>query len=396
MEPTAAVPRDRPDTGVAILMLGMHRSGTSAVTGLLGTLGAGMPRDAMPASGENSRGYFESIGVARAGERLLRAARSSWFDPRALDLSRLPAAALAAHRADLGDTIAAGFGGAPLIALKDPRQCRFVGLAEAALAERGYASRAVLVVRGADDVAASLRARDGMTPDHARLLWLRHMLDAERDSRGAMRAVIRFDALLDDWPPVVDRLLPLLGRRPGSLSQEVRDAVHRFLSPALRHHRDVRLPEEFAELAQLVRTAEAAFAALADEDGTPQRAALDRVAERLRERPWIEGDAIHDELRHRRSPAPAPAHEPVARDEPPPPPALEPLPDEDETVRAIRESGLFDRDYYLRTYPDVTATGLDPIVHYVTIGAPKGRNPSALFNTGFYARQMARRPGAAA
>ena len=46
-------------------------------------------------------------------------------------------------------------------------------------------------------------------------------------------------------------------------------------------------------------------------------------------------------------------------------------------------------------YPEVAASGLDPIEHYLQIGAAKGYDPSPLFDTGYYARQMARRMGAA-
>ncbi|MFD2498000.1 hypothetical protein ACFSTI_02805 [Rhizorhabdus histidinilytica] len=57
----------------------------------------------------------------------------------------------------------------------------------------------------------------------------------------------------------------------------------------------------------------------------------------------------------------------------------------------IRDSGLFDEAWYRATYPDAAASGLDPIEHYLTIGAPQGYDPNPLFDTGFYARQMARR-----
>jgi hypothetical protein len=61
-----------------------------------------------------------------------------------------------------------------------------------------------------------------------------------------------------------------------------------------------------------------------------------------------------------------------------------------EQAQRIRESGLFDENWYLRTYPDVKASGEDPIMHYLLVGAREGRSPSELFDTAFYARQMAR------
>ena len=54
--------------------------------------------------------------------------------------------------------------------------------------------------------------------------------------------------------------------------------------------------------------------------------------------------------------------------------------------RLIKESGLFDRDYYLRVNPDVAKLRIDPIRHYLMHGAAEGRNPSADFNTRDYIR----------
>ena len=50
----------------------------------------------------------------------------------------------------------------------------------------------------------------------------------------------------------------------------------------------------------------------------------------------------------------------------------------------ILKSGLFDKDFYLRTYPDVAARKFDPICHYLLFGARELRNPNPSFNTGRY------------
>lgn len=50
----------------------------------------------------------------------------------------------------------------------------------------------------------------------------------------------------------------------------------------------------------------------------------------------------------------------------------------------ILRSGLFDRSYYLLTYPDVRRADVDPIWHFVRSGWQEGRDPSRDFNTTFY------------
>lgn len=50
----------------------------------------------------------------------------------------------------------------------------------------------------------------------------------------------------------------------------------------------------------------------------------------------------------------------------------------------IKRSGLFDAAFYLRSNPDVAASGLDPLAHYLERGAVEGRNPHPLFDTSYY------------
>ena len=45
---------------------------------------------------------------------------------------------------------------------------------------------------------------------------------------------------------------------------------------------------------------------------------------------------------------------------------------------------LFDSDYYLKTYPDVAAAGVNPLMHYLMSGGVTGRNPCALFDSAWY------------
>ena len=50
----------------------------------------------------------------------------------------------------------------------------------------------------------------------------------------------------------------------------------------------------------------------------------------------------------------------------------------------IKECGIFDAEFYLESYPEVAAAGMDPVRHYIDHGAKERRNPSPFFNTGYY------------
>lgn len=54
------------------------------------------------------------------------------------------------------------------------------------------------------------------------------------------------------------------------------------------------------------------------------------------------------------------------------------------TISRIRESVFFDADWYLAQNPDVAASRVDPLTHYLLNGASEGRDPSAQFSTTYY------------
>jgi hypothetical protein len=57
-----------------------------------------------------------------------------------------------------------------------------------------------------------------------------------------------------------------------------------------------------------------------------------------------------------------------------------------------RRPTLFDKTYYLETYPDVAKAGVDPYRHYISHGVREGRNPNAFFDTAYYLSQTSDRP----
>jgi len=373
----------------AILVLGMHRSGTSALTWLLGQLGAALPKDAIAASGDNARGYWESQALVKADDQLLRVARSSWFDPRPLDLSRLSPDGLRSRKNRIREAIEGAWGDARLLAIKDPRQCRCVPVIADVLGDMGVEPRALLMLRSPAEIARSVASRDGTTPAYAHLLWLRHMIDAERATRGMTRAVVDYDGMLANWRQVAARIAPLADRPGWEPNESEAAAVDAFLDPALRHHQAAAAELE-EPLAQIVRGVDEGLRGLLERDDEAARGRLDGAYARLDAVPWLEGDIVHDELRHRRM-----APDTLVEAEPAPVRQPEPAADPSGDADLIRNSGLFDVDFYRARYPDVVESGLDPVDHYLRIGAAKGYDPSPLFDTGYYARQMARRMGAA-
>src|SRR4029077_1974458 len=77
----------------------------------------------------------------------------------------------------------AEFANATLLILKDPRICRFVPFWLDVLKEMKVAPRIVIPLRSPLEVAHSLKKRNALSLTKGLLLWLRHVLDAEAQTR---------------------------------------------------------------------------------------------------------------------------------------------------------------------------------------------------------------------
>ena len=75
----------RMQQNTAVIVLGMHRSGTSALAGTLQRLGLDLGDGLMPANAENERGFFEHLEIVDIHDRLLATLDSSWDDPNSLE-----------------------------------------------------------------------------------------------------------------------------------------------------------------------------------------------------------------------------------------------------------------------------------------------------------------------
>jgi len=217
-------------------VLGMHRSGTSALSGSLSLLGYGLPATLAPADQSNRQGYFESKALWDVNDELLAKIGSGWNDWTPVDLSTLPASLYQSSLKRATDILRAEYKhcDGPMI-LKDPRMCRLMPLWLDALARVGFAPHVVHTHRHPLEVAASLHRRDGYDPAFGLLMWLRHVLDAEHATRKVPRCFTSFDLLMQDRRGTLETIhqrldLPL---PPSKVSGET--PAEGFLSTELRH-----------------------------------------------------------------------------------------------------------------------------------------------------------------
>ncbi|WP_332767532.1 sulfotransferase family protein [Phenylobacterium sp.] len=219
----------------AYLVLGMHRSGTSAVTQLLALAGAELPQNVMPGDEHNAKGYFEPWKIAVFNDERLRAGGGAWDDVFAFPYQPLPGPQEAEWAAKALALYDAEFGEAWFPLLKDPRVSVLAPLWRATLKARNMPARAVMPVRHPLSVAKSLMRRDGFPVEKSVLLWVTYMLAAELYSRDMPRAFVGYDRLLADWRAEVTRIEAAHGAALPRLSERAASEIDAFLTTDLRH-----------------------------------------------------------------------------------------------------------------------------------------------------------------
>jgi hypothetical protein len=233
-----------------VLVVGKGRSGTSLLAGILGRLGFQIPQPEVKADRTNPSGFSEPLWVVKFHKRLLHARRVTAFDARSGAWEQMAELADDGDvRAELGSWLDAQFTEADNLVVKDPRIVWFLPLWLRCADDLDIQMSFVTVMRHPAEVVASGRASYGTWQNDASraLSWLNVTLHAEQATRGARRAFVRYDDLLEDWAREVSRLGELL-EVPSLVGIDHADHpdVGAFVDPAL--HRSavgwdgVRLP----------------------------------------------------------------------------------------------------------------------------------------------------------
>ena len=259
----------------------MHRSGTSALTRVFSLLGAELPRELLAPAPDNPRGYWEPRSVVELNDRILRGAHSFVDDPFAIAPGWFDSEEALAFYEPARVLLEREFAAAPLFVLKDPRIARLLPIWLPALEGIGVEPSFALTLRNPLEVAESLRLRNGFPAEKSLMLWLRHLLEAERATRLHRRTFVSFATLIDDWRSVAKQVARELELTWPRSYEDVQEEVCVFLSPELRHHRfTLDALETGNEIVDWIRRASQATLSR-DLEEEERRALLDSVAAEL-------------------------------------------------------------------------------------------------------------------
>jgi hypothetical protein len=220
----------------AVLVLGMHRSGTSALARGLQMLGVYLGNDFISPKPDNPTGYWEDRNIYEINERLLAVFGLKWEEVALIDDARWDAPEVEPLRIEAVKYLRSQFVSHPLWGFKDPRTIRLLPFWSSVLRSLDVDESYLLVIRNPRSVANSLIRRHGMEAVTAHLLWLVYVVPNLSMIANRPFIVADYDLVMANPRQELERIarglkIPLTDTSKAEIDRFVCD----FLDPNLRH-----------------------------------------------------------------------------------------------------------------------------------------------------------------
>jgi hypothetical protein len=189
---------------MGVLVVGMHRSGTSALAGALDAMGfeAGPSDDLMEGDEGNPQGYFELRSIASLNDEILAHYRGRWDSPPLFAPGWEHDDAALAYATRARDALAEVYASDAYV-LKDPRISLLLPLWRQ-VTDAGTC--AMVIVREPLEVAASLTRRNGLPTASGLALWAAYNRALLRDLEGMAVHICSYTDLVNDPTTVLSQV----------------------------------------------------------------------------------------------------------------------------------------------------------------------------------------------
>lgn len=227
-----ASPETRNERSIFVVV-GMHRSGTSLCSNVLGLLGVDMT-DEVGENHSNPLGHFERWEIMKLHEEVL-----GLFDRKYYSNTHdypLPPAWWADFRLRpikerLKLNLAPVMSRTDLLGFKDPRTTRLMPMWNQIFTELRLRPRFIICIRNPAHVAASLLARDNLELEIGEMRALDYVVEALRHTRGRDRCFIRYDDWMMDPMLNATKLLNFVNSSTPIETRDLEIAVHTVVRP---------------------------------------------------------------------------------------------------------------------------------------------------------------------
>jgi hypothetical protein len=211
------------------LVLGMHRSGTSATAGALSHLGlnVGSEERLFPPSIDNPFGFFEASDITLFNDSVLAHHHLSWTSASFESLSPFDVRDVQTARHLVFEV------NGVITCVKDPRLALLIPLWRSALLDR---IACVVVLRDPREVVWSLVVRNGLTPVHAAALWFVYNAHIAEESAGLPKFIVHYETLVSNPESVMGALASFLAENGAleGVNEEQISLAAKSINPKVR------------------------------------------------------------------------------------------------------------------------------------------------------------------
>lgn len=217
-----------------IVVLGMHRSGTSVIARGLQVLGVELGDRLMPPSeGNNSKGFWEDVDINALNIEMLQFLKIDWHSLTPIQASDVNRVCQSGYLQRAQDLLEYKSTAVKRFAFKDPRVAKLLPFWNEVFAQSQISVDYVLVIRHPLSVCSSLAKRDGFDFEKSHLLWLEHVIGSLAGTEGKNRILVDYDLFMQTPAAELTRIAEEL--RLSVDSAELRRFQNEFLDPALQH-----------------------------------------------------------------------------------------------------------------------------------------------------------------
>src|SRR3989339_1460197 len=212
-----------------VLVLGMHRSGTSVLAGTLNIMGADLGKNILPPDKSNERGYFENSKIYQINEEILSKLGSSWKS-----LNELPPEWMknTKYKKKLRTILNKEFGDSDFFVIKDPRLCLLLPIYESVLKEAGIKTFYIIVKRKDIEIAESLKKRDGFSINYSLKLCKRYNYNLQKHISNKEKIILNFEDIINNTEETCMSLKKFIGLK----NKKTIEFVKNFIEKDLKHH----------------------------------------------------------------------------------------------------------------------------------------------------------------
>jgi len=195
-----------------VVILGMHRSGTSAITRGLQVLGIDLGDRLMaPNQDVNAKGFWEDIDLNSLNIEILQALGSDWHYLKPIDSVDVEFLHKKGYFLRAVGLLKKKVRGVPVFGFKDPRVSKLLPFWNDVFSHCQLDVHYVFAMRHPLSVVRSLEERDGLSSVKSYMSWLEHVVVSLSGTANRKRVVVDYDSLLRSTEHEMDRISKLLG-----------------------------------------------------------------------------------------------------------------------------------------------------------------------------------------